>query len=211
MDQPRPGQTVYYRFATTDANGNLVAPTGTPTVTVARNNTDDGAVTSTPTSPATGWWIGSVVYPGTYVKDDHVIVRATALIGADTCPIIVRDDILAAAEVNGRRSVHVGEMANNVITAAAIQNAALTAAKAHADLIAAIQSGLSTSSALTAAASAILDSVEADFMIDTAPVPWQLVWKKRSDGTELFRKNLKDASGGNVVSATTLIGQMIHP
>jgi len=57
----------------------------------------------------------------------------------------------------------------------------------------------------------IRDIMEGDATINTATTPWQLIVKKKSTGTEVLKKNLKDANGNNITKVTTVIGQQLEP
>jgi len=57
----------------------------------------------------------------------------------------------------------------------------------------------------------IKNVLEGDAEIDTDATPWQLVVKIKGTDTELIRKDLKDASGDNVIEDSTIVGQQTEP
>lgn len=57
---------------------------------------------------------------------------------------------------------------------------------------------------------AIEKLVGADWIIDTAVSPWQLVLRERGTAVELLRKNLRDVNGTAITAATQIIGQQLQ-
>lgn len=56
--------------------------------------------------------------------------------------------------------------------------------------------------------------LEADLYVDSAQTPWQLVYIQKgtgnlATGTRLLVQNLKDVSGGDLVSSSTVVGQQV--
>lgn len=52
---------------------------------------------------------------------------------------------------------------------------------------------------------------EADVTIDKTTTPWQMVFKIKSTGTELARKDLSDVDGADLVAIDTIVGQITEP
>jgi hypothetical protein len=81
----QPGEVARGEFTTADpTTGAATDADSTPTVSVARNGTADGAVSVTVTSPATGRYLYSFTVPADYDAGDHVAVRVTATVGGVT-------------------------------------------------------------------------------------------------------------------------------
>ena len=57
---------------------------------------------------------------------------------------------------------------------------------------------------------AILRSIQADISLDKTGTPWKLVAKIRGTATELFRKQLYQASGAAVTNADHLVGSLLE-
>lgn len=130
---------------------------------VAFTFTGTGAIPATvqvyTTFPQTGDNFARLGAPaGASLSADVAAVKAqTAAIETDTQDIQSR---LPAALVSGRMDSNVQAMANNVLTAAAINADAITAAKLAADVTTELQSGLATAAAL-ATVDGIVDTIVA--------------------------------------------------
>ncbi len=57
----------------------------------------------------------------------------------------------------------------------------------------------------------IKNVLEGDVKIDITTTPWNVVVYVKGTSTELIRKKLKDVSGADLITITTVIGQHVEP
>lgn len=67
-----------------------------------------------------------------------------------------------------------------------------------------------TVNAVSDLAELLIDLIQADQEIDTATVPWSLVYKRAGTQTELLRKRLKTVTGDNLTSTDSIPGRILQ-
>ena len=196
----KPGDSVTVDFVTTHPETSAAADADSlPTGTLVKNGTDD-ATTVTVTNKETGVYKAAVTIPGGFSAGDEVQIRIDATVNS-----VDGKGIIFTATLDSKRNADLNDLSTaqvNTECDTAISDAALATAAA----LATVDGNVDT----------ILDIVEADRYIDTAPTPWQLVLIKQGTGglgvgTELLRANLKDVAAGNITNTTTVIGQSVTP
>ena len=86
-----PGDSWGTLFSTVNAVGASTNADSTPTATMYRNGTADGAVTITIANPSTGLYRASCTIPGTYTAGDRVQVHVSATIGGITTNAVIEN------------------------------------------------------------------------------------------------------------------------
>lgn len=84
-----PGDTVYTEFITSSSTGAATNADSTPTGTVNKNGTDDGAVSVTVTNIDTGRYKATFAIPTSYVGGDVVVLSISAAVSSVTGKAVI--------------------------------------------------------------------------------------------------------------------------
>lgn len=117
--------------------------------------------------------------------------------------------------LDGNGRIDVGKWLGTAVTAAAVAGQpdvnVINIRGSEPDSLSAAIPGSPTENSVYELLEFLNNVTESDAEIDTAPTPWQIVYKKKGTDTELVRKDLKKVDGTNIADITTTIGQHKEP
>jgi len=123
----------------------------------------------------------------------------------------INNNVLAnAALVNGLNDISTADVLAQCSSALLSYDGPTNAEMTARTLLASEYATAANQTTVLANQGTIQKSVECDVGVDTTATPWQAVYYQRGTAVELYRKNLTQADGTNVVSVNDLIGNYLE-